>query len=399
MCRVKLYFKEKDLVVLLFTLLCGAIYLFGAKSVSAQEEAGAKTTVRPVLSLSEQYSNNPASSPRGREGKHDYITIVSPGLILNLQKPKFSITGRYDLSIEKFANRSELDKVTHSADITLSNQISSRTHYVLSDRFAFIPDSVDATQSEILVERTDILSNSAAFSLTHTLRPLLDVDIILSDSITDFDNDAFTDSRKDEVSSGVEYKATSQTALNGRYRFQRFSFNQDDKVVLTHALTAGFTHNLSTGFSLSASVGGNYNDDTDKFDFIVNGDIDFTKGIETRTTKFTINYRRDINTATGLASETSTTQSLGLNINTTATRALSFLLTGNVSQTKSDITSSVDIVSYRAGVSAAYRFNSWLTSSLGYNHYKQDSDGTSGDDIKRDTVIFTITASPAGWSL
>ncbi len=371
------------------------ISLFGVKNLMGQEV----WSLTPRVSITERYVSNPAFAEKGSEGEADYITVISPGLSLNITKPTLSVTGSYGLDINRYARRHELDKITHLANITISKSYSQKTDYSLSDRFAFTPDSVMAGETGVLVERTDIYSNNISLSVNHILNPVWSLRFLISDNATDFDDPALVDSRRDSLSTGITYKFTPKVSITTAYTLNRFSLNRDERVVVTHELTTGVNYAISSSLSLSASGGVSYNAETEDFDFVTAGDMNIGFTRKTPTASMSLTYNRGISTTTGLSEETSTSQSIRLSLNKTLTRALSFSLNGDVTDTKSDISSDVDIISYNVSASGTYIVNTWLALSLGYAHYRQWSDGTKGKDIERDTGFFRIDLHPRGWNL
>jgi hypothetical protein len=102
----------------------------------AQEVRVSRHRVSPLFSTTEVYDSNLFSVPVAPQG--DFITRVSPGVDGEYSSPRFSLSGRYVLDLERFATHPELTTADgrQQAALALRANRSRRLAFALDAAFA-----------------------------------------------------------------------------------------------------------------------------------------------------------------------------------------------------------------------------------------------------------------------
>ena len=105
-------------------------------------------------------------------------------------------------------------------------------------------------------------------------------------------------------------------------------------------------------------------------------------------------------TAAGLSTDPTLNQSSVGSANHRLTRWLSGNLNVGISRKDSLFTDEIDILSLQVETTLQLvQFLRWLAGSATYSYVNQNSDGTSGEDAQRNTLLIGLTATALPWKI
>ena len=392
------FFHRKKLTVWFFII--AVVFFWKPVLVLSQE-----TIVTPTVTIAEQYESNPGFVVGG-EDDWAASTVVSPEIAFSRNfGHQTALTGTVGADLAYYSGNSEFNNEAYAASLGLSVTHSPKTTFTITESFSysedsliFDPDSESVTDtSGILVERSDILSNRLAFSVRHTKSEAVTLGLTLSDNRAEYDLSTLSDTRSISITPIVEImKAINpKTDFSSSYDFTRFYLESAgvDETIDTHSLLVGIDHRVTADFSISGSVGAVYTSESG-FNFGFIGDLGLSKS--TPKSEISLIYSRRAN-VTPFSNDLTIRQGLSASITSSFMKDVTAAINAGAHSSKSETSSAVDVASYDAGVDATWHAYSWMSISAGYSYYEQESDGTVGDDLSRNTVFVNIMFVPAVW--
>jgi hypothetical protein len=102
--------------------------------------AGYSITIEPILTVSEEYTDNRFLSDEVKE--HEFITIVTPGLLLEARSPRSEYSLLYELGYAHYERFAPDDPWRHHSLFSGHHEISKNTWFDMSNRFLVTEDPV-----------------------------------------------------------------------------------------------------------------------------------------------------------------------------------------------------------------------------------------------------------------
>jgi hypothetical protein len=126
--------------------------------------------------------------------------------------------------------------------------------------------------------------------------------------------------------------------------------------------------------------------------------VDLSKKFEKSSLKF--GYIRSITTGSGISREVTLNDYAFTSLSFILSRTFNIGLIGSYSINRSRPRDIVDTESYGASIYGNWRLNTWMTVNIRYRRYEQFSDDATHDDLTRNRVFLSITATtPTEWRL
>ncbi len=114
-------------------------------------DAVASWTLTPRLSIHEQYDDNLDLEPENENS--DWITVVSPGISLELEAPNTTTTLDYEAGFSFYADDSSRNSASHQGQVELDQNLSRYLRFHLSDTFVRSEDAIVETEDGIDIRR------------------------------------------------------------------------------------------------------------------------------------------------------------------------------------------------------------------------------------------------------
>ncbi len=121
--------------------------LFLTLGLLTTTDATASWTVTPRLSIHEQYDDNLDLEPENENS--DWITVISPGISLELETPNTTSTLDYEAGFSFYADDSSRNSTSHQGQVEFDQDLSRHLRFHLSDTFIRSDDPVVETEGEI----------------------------------------------------------------------------------------------------------------------------------------------------------------------------------------------------------------------------------------------------------
>ena len=114
-------------------------------------DAVASWTLTPRMSLHEQYDDNIDLEPENEIS--DWITVLSPGISLELEMPNTTMTLDYEAGFSFYADDSSRNSARHQGQVELDQDLSRHLRFHLSDTFIRSEDPIEETEDGIDIRR------------------------------------------------------------------------------------------------------------------------------------------------------------------------------------------------------------------------------------------------------
>jgi hypothetical protein len=136
----------------------------------------AKVTVTPILTVTEQYTDNiDLVSDDNKE--HEFITIISPGITLEVLERTSGLTLNYAPAYAAYSRFSENNTWRHNASAELYKDLTRYTQLKASDNFVYTEDPVSETDPTLRTGRNRYWTNSSQADIIHRFGPEDNVDL------------------------------------------------------------------------------------------------------------------------------------------------------------------------------------------------------------------------------
>lgn len=346
--------------------------------------------LRPFVSVAEVYESNLFSTATARE--EDLITRVTPGLESIYRSPLWTLSGRYAVGLERFAEHAEL------------TSIDARHEGSLGIGYQLTPRMTVSAGAEYLTTRTPGELNT----LTGLSFPRARAERIggrsglkrqLSPVTTGTLEYAFTRDRlfggfgadTHAAAAAVSRRLSPRTTVTGRYRANRFGFagaGAERSLVTSHSLGVGVSHAITSDLSVSLDAGPRATGDA------VRPEMSTTIAWSHEPAELSLAYARTQSTAIGLVGPVDT-HSLQ------ATAARTFGKTFEVRVGPGAFRSGLGDLHadvYVLGIGIVHRFSNGLALDVAANGAVQRGNlfaGSSGATIPRHSVVVRFVAGPS----
>jgi hypothetical protein len=225
----------------------------------------------PYLAVSEQYNDNIffTSNPTG-----DFVTSVTPGLILKYQQPRVELSLSGATSSLIYAQQTSQNNVagTQNGALNAAYQASERLSLSASDIVSRVsqtrigaqptgpvtaPSPAEQPSPDVgvstLLPRGDVLANSFAGGATYHLAPRWTGSATYSNILSNFTSPGGQDVTH-RISGGLTYAWSPTLSLDGFFSYQRLIVSQATDTE-TYNPTAGFSYAYDPTLSFSAAGG------------------------------------------------------------------------------------------------------------------------------------------------
>jgi len=353
--------------------------------------ATASLRVTQIISSELRYDNNVMAE--STNASDDFSLIISPQIELLNERTTTSFSVAYRPSATFYLRNPGINTINHSATLGIHYKASETTSFELNDRAAYTKESLDISLIGLQTTRRGILSNSLSLSMNHAFTSNLSTSITLSDSVLRFEDPASVDSRTDTASVALSYGVTPSTSTMANYSVTNYSFDTHTanatSEILTHSLMLGFTHHLTTSLDIDFSVGSSYTPSVDHYDWIANANI--VKAFQ--ASALSLGYQRATSNTMGLSNQLNINESYHLQFNKSLSDSTSIALSSTYTKNRTSPVATVDLHSLESRISGAWSPYSWMVVSAGYSHFKQWVNGSLGNDVSRDHVFISVTAT------
>lgn len=127
--------------------------VFALVVLSSMVFAQEQYTLTPSLSVSEIFDDNIFLEPSGFEDS-DYITAITPGLLLDVQTQRHMLQVSYAPSFVMYSRNTENDTVRHTGTVTYHQDVSRNWRFDFTDAYRKSEDPLEDTPGIETVRRT-----------------------------------------------------------------------------------------------------------------------------------------------------------------------------------------------------------------------------------------------------
>ena len=381
-------------------------------------------TLTPSLSVSEVYNDNLFFSETDLE--RDFATYISPRMTLVYQSKNITLSSSYRGTLQLYSRRSDANQYAQAVAFDLGLPLLSRTIKgfdvqvtesisftpelpafsfadlpqeigeevpVSETRTLIAPDTFTAANEGIQVGRRDAFVNNAGITVSYGWSSRFNTSLSYTNQITLFKGSELQDSMNHNAGLETEYEWSDRTRLTASYRLG-VSERQRGEAIIFHSFLIGVGHRISPALSGDINVGGTIIRDEPAQ---LNLRLQIAKNYELGS--LSAQYYQAVGTGGGLA----TSATLSQRVLGRATRSLGRNITGfvrlaysrNISLSGEDL----DIRTFNAVTGVSVGLLSWLSGSLSYSYFNQQSRGIAGTDGERNQVMLTLGATIPSWRL
>lgn len=245
--------------VRLATALASALSIAGALTLSSAGVACGQQMVRisPSLGVSEAYDDNIRLSARNPES--DFISVLTPGLRLQIDEQPWSATLDGQLRAEYFARQTELNNYTDNwnGNATVAFRPTQLLTFSLADKFArSLEASAIDPQTGLILGRFPSTTNTLTSSVSYQLDRLTETTaqyslaVFRSESPSALDSDTHTA----EVFVKRQLEILPRDSVSFRYTYTRFEFAETG-TQQSHLPKLGLIHAFSPTLRVSGEAG------------------------------------------------------------------------------------------------------------------------------------------------
>lgn len=371
-----------------------ALIMLGAL-LPAGAAAAENFTLRPSITFEERYDSNVRFRGGDTSDRDDLITSAMPQIKVMRKRARYDLDGLYRLEANYHAMNPELNNISHRASVDSAIDLSKRVRLNVGDSFAYDKDSIRAIDTGILVTRTDITSNNAYIGFTRQMSENSTLGLTLRDRLIEFDDPALVDSRSDSAALLTSYRYSKSGTANLSYEFTNYHFDTR-KNVETHTLRLGAAEEVSHSMTVNLSGGAVYApglDGGDKYFLVANAGI----AGEYKDSTLSLSYTRDVGVPTGLTDLISISDRVAFTLEQAFTRAFTASVFGDITKTKTEPSSRVDVNSYNVGVRGLWQPYMWLGFGAGASHYQQWTGDDLGVGLARNIIFVNVTFTGKDW--
>jgi hypothetical protein len=216
-------------------------------------------TLRPSIAVSEEFNDNVRLDNRARQW--DFITRVSPGITLTVNRPSYQLTAGYTLSGEVYANESELNDAFKNQTFVANALYRGIRGLTLTaaDSFALNRSTNQVASQGFATGQQETWNNAFTPGLAWEMTPRTSLNLSGTFGVQRF-LDAGTaatpgfDSNTYGLQTTVTHTLTPRLSGSVGYGFTYLDFLGEEDNSRTHTPTLGVTYVLTP--TLTASVSG-----------------------------------------------------------------------------------------------------------------------------------------------
>lgn len=349
-------------------------------------------TVRQSISAEARYDNNAFLREDAQATDEDIVILISPDFNVLREGKKIRINSSYRLSGVYYTRNPEINTLSHYANIGAGYTKSARTSFDLNDAFSYTKESLEAGVTGIQTNRVSIWSNTVTLSANYMFTPLTSANLAVSDSIWVFDDPSGVDSRIHTASLSGTHILTALTSVTGTYSYSNFKLDAPEDIshIQTHSLQLSVTKEFRNDWRANLSGGVVYSPDTgDSYDWSASAGL--LKNF--RKSSLNLGYSRRLTDSAGLSDEINISEGYSIRWNRTLSETTDISLLGSYTHNQTKEVSDVDLNSTTAGLTINKDLTDWISLSVGYNYFRQRSDGIVGGDIDREFIFINISAT------
>ncbi|MBI1911412.1 MAG: outer membrane beta-barrel protein [Deltaproteobacteria bacterium] len=365
---------------------------------SANDARSQNFSIIPSLSLEERYDSNVRFRSDSEDSDSDFISTVSPAVRASKEGIRYDIDAYYRLDADYHSQDTDLDSVSHKATLGARYELSNKTRIGLGDTYYFTKDSLRATETGILVVRTDISANTVFFNIGHQLGPKIDIGLTLRDTNLDFEEQSLVDTRTDSASLTGGYKYNPAGRASVTYKFTNFSFDSNgNKDIESHALFFSIAETVDPTLKVDLSAGVVYASGLDggQDDYFLTATAGLEKTL--RDSTIAILYSRAVTNPTGLTDEININDRLSFTLSHTLSRDISLSVTGGLAKSRTEPSGRVDMNSYDTSAQATWQAKRWMKFGAGVQHFQQWPKDNFGTGLTRNQVFVNVTFTGPEW--
>ncbi len=364
----------------------------------AGQAAGQNFTFKPSLTLGERYDSNARFVDDSmKRDRSDFISTAAPQLILTRDGKRYDLNSLYRMEANHHSRNPELNNISHWLTLDLDIAATARTVLHLGDTARYTKDSIRATDTELLVTRTDILSNTAYAGFTRQMTRNTDMELTLRDNMLEFDAPELIDTRTDSADLSAGYRYSEAGTVRLKYIFSNYSFDTpDDKNIKSHSAQLSVTEKLSQDLSLNIGGGATYIPELDGGeDYFFVANAGFEKAY--KDTVLTLQYTREITVPSGLVDEVNLRDRVDAVIQQTISKTITVSVLGGFAKNRTEPSNRVDVNSYIAEAEATWLPYRWLQLGAGISHYQQWRSDDLGTNLTRNQAFINVTFISDDW--
>lgn len=341
------------------------------------------------LSLSGEYNDNVFLAKTAK--KSDFITYVTPSAYFSLGSGNAQLSGNYSPSFSYYSSHSDLNKLSHSADVQGLLSLSDKTSVTLNDAFVLSnePQSLSAFQDlgpirNKVERRVNNLSSSISCKIRDNLVYLLGGSYL----DTDFKGAGMNDAKTYSGNMSVTYMSSERSSFSITARYTKYNYTITNDAQ-SQDYTLGATHKLTPTLSvgITGGVSNTKVENTGKQTSGFSGGADVSKGFEKGNA--TLSFRQSV--VPGLEDGVPLrSQVISLSLSRNITNLLNASALASYTKYKSSGTAANDSDEARLGANMLYNINSWAGLSLSYNFVDFKDKVDSARDYKNNIVMLSL---------
>jgi len=365
------------------------VFLIGYSRITEAE-----VVLSTDVSIEERYESNFLREPKGSE-VDDYVTILHPGLTLDGNWKKFSLTGSYVADVVKPAVQTNFDHTEHALSLDMKASPWSKTSINMTERATFSPNAFDIiteSKTNVLTQYTDVFFNGIYGKLSHNFTDSSSMTLFGEYTLEDFSEPSLVDTITYTGGIDISYSIIPKWTVFSNYKFTRYSFDRGSGgSTEVHLANVGIRGDFSKSLSIELSGGAAYTPG-------VSSSLDISKNTKWvaeaqlvkrfRKSEFTLKYERGISNAGGISSELSVNDTVSLGGHAELTDYLGVSFTGIYGKQRSAPSRILDTQYYSAELSGDWRLSRHFSLSGGYSHYAQLASGVKGAQDVDGNIVF-----------
>ncbi|MBI5193752.1 MAG: hypothetical protein HZA08_09980 [Nitrospirae bacterium] len=386
----------------LFILIL-SFFVISISGSFTESSAESNWQMRPSLNISETYNSN-IYSRTNETG--DFITGIGARLNTSYTGANVALQTNYLATLNTYAHHPALNVVTHDGNVNVDaarwfRKLFREVNITVTENFTYTPELRDYYFDEsrggadplsnygIRTGRNQSFRNASSVEIRLPLSHNQNMILSYSNLLTEFPDPRLIDSVVHSLSMGTRYVSQRNT-LSGNIGITRSQTGSVD--LKNYFITTGLRHMFSPFTQCEASVG------WDIIDHEIVGHTSNLRGALRCSTMsefltYNIGYSRELNAGSGVSTSPVVSQIVNINIGGRHTRHLSSSIRANYAENNSLRGDQVDIKSFNISAGAFYTIRAWLEGSLSVSHFRQDSEVTSAQDIKRNLIMLQLAAS------
>jgi len=239
---------------------CAAVILSLPRLANAAE-----WSVKPSLNLIENYSDNVRRSPKGQE-QSDWISQLSPGLILTGDGPKLKLNTRYTMQKLLYAKNKQSDSTRHN--------LNANAHSELVNEQLFLDGTASISQQNtaplgpqtlnnfnISANRADVMSYSISPYLKHRFHGFANGELRFNHAAVNTTASGLANNQTDSISLNLGNGYSFTSLLWGmNYNKQKSSYGSMLQAINSETYSGSLGYKITPHFALNATAGNEKND-------------------------------------------------------------------------------------------------------------------------------------------